>query len=206
MTVFRAQPSPSRRPAVSANGRRGTLFLVVGPSGVGKDSLIGGAREILGGGSDFAFPRRYITRPPGLVGEAYWALNREEFAVIEHAGAFALCWEAHGFRYGISRRIEDDLAAGRHVVVNASRAVIEPARALYHPVRVVSVVVSVQLLEERLRQRGRESAEEIGGRLARAETPLVAGADVLEINNSPPLEQTVPAFVRLLRAAASSDP
>ena len=40
----------------------GTLFLVVGPSGAGKDSLIAGAAKALAGDPRFVFPSRLLTK------------------------------------------------------------------------------------------------------------------------------------------------
>jgi len=50
---------------------RGTLVLVVGPSGAGKDSVIGALRQRLAGDDRVAFARRVITRAVEEGGEAH---------------------------------------------------------------------------------------------------------------------------------------
>ena len=95
----------------------GTLVLVVGPSGSGKDTLIGGAARDLAGDGAFVFPRRIITRPTEAGGEPHIAQTLPAFEEAEKAGAFALSWRAHGLAYGIPGAIRGDLRAGRHVVV-----------------------------------------------------------------------------------------
>ena len=80
---------------------RGTLFLVVGPSGAGKDSLIDGARAELAGRRDIVFASRVITRPPKSGDEDNLFATPEEFAAMQATGAFMLHWEAHGLFYGI---------------------------------------------------------------------------------------------------------
>jgi phosphonate metabolism protein PhnN/1,5-bisphosphokinase (PRPP-forming) len=99
-------------------------------------------------------------------------------------GDFALHWRAHGLGYGLPASIAADLAAGRNVVVNVSRAVLDEARRRFPPVAVVSVTVPPDILAERLRRRNRESENDIAGRLARARAYDVTGPDVVALDNS----------------------
>jgi ribose 1,5-bisphosphokinase len=189
-------PSPSR----------GTLFLVVGPSGAGKDTLIDGARAALTGESRYVFPRRVVTRPAAAGGEQHEAATSEIFANLRRSGAFALAWSAHGHDYGIRRSIEDELAAGRHVVVNVSRAALDEARRRFQPAVVVEVTAQPSILAQRLAARGREDAAAIAERLDRAAALTVGGKDVVRIDNSGTIAEGVAAFVAALRAATRSGP
>lgn len=148
---------------------RGTLFLVVGPSGSGKDTLLNGARAALRMDAGFIFPQRVITRPSDAGGEDHIAVTAEEFEARRRAGAFTLHWTANGHAYGVPNDIERDLDAGRSVVVNVSRTVIDEARVRLAPVRVILLTVSDDVLAQRLAARGRESRGEIEARLARAQ-------------------------------------
>ncbi|MBX9701143.1 MAG: phosphonate metabolism protein/1,5-bisphosphokinase (PRPP-forming) PhnN, partial [Acetobacteraceae bacterium] len=123
----------------------GRLVAVVGPSGAGKDTLLAGARAALAGDASVRFVRRAITRPANAGGEDHRALTEAEFAAELAAGGFALHWEAHGLRYGIPRGIKTDLAAGRVVVANLSRAVLAEAEARY-PLLVLEVTAPPAVL------------------------------------------------------------
>jgi ribose 1,5-bisphosphokinase len=139
------------------------LVLVVGPSGAGKDTLLDAARRTLAGDPRFRFVRRVITRPAEAGGEAHEAVTAAEFAARD----FALAWEAHGLRYGISADIVVDLDAGRVVVANVSRGVIAEAVERFS-VRVIEITAPPQVLAARLATRGRESAADVAVRLARS--------------------------------------
>jgi phosphonate metabolism protein PhnN/1,5-bisphosphokinase (PRPP-forming) len=185
------------------SGGRGTLFLIVGPSGAGKDTLLDGATAALARDQRIVFARRAITRPPtppGRSGEEHEPMAEADFEQACAAGAFAMHWTAHGgIRYGIRIGIEDDLAAGRDVVASVSRQVIERARARYRPLlRIVEITASPAVLAERLRRRGREDAAAIEERLARAAALAVEGDDVVRIDNSGEVEAGVRAFLAVL--------
>lgn len=186
-------------------GTRGTLsggrlVLVVGPSGVGVDTLIDAARAVLSGDPRYHFVRRTISRPAGSVGEAHDPIDLHSFRARRAAGDFALSWEAHGMGYGIPMSIEHHLRDGRTVIVNASRTVIEEARGRYPNLTVASVTASPETLAARLAGRKRESAEEIERRLKRAELAFPHGDDVVSIDNNGSLESSIEAFIGLLRA------
>jgi thymidine phosphorylase len=146
---------------------RGTLFLIVGPSGAGKDTLIDGARAALAGDPRFVFARRIITRPKGAVGEDHEAVSSEEFERRAQAGGFLLHWGAHGLLYGLPGSLEADLAAGRHVVANVSRTVIAAAAARCAAVRVIVITAAPEVRAKRLAARGREDPAGAASRLAR---------------------------------------
>jgi len=184
----------------------GTLFLVVGPSGSGKDTLLDGARVALRMDSGFVFPRRVITRPSDAGGEDHIAATSEEFDAHRDAGAFALHWTANGHAYGVPNSIERDLDAGRSVVVNVSRTVIDEARMRLTPVRVILLTVSDEVLAQRLSARGRETRPEIEARLARARAFRISGNDVVEISNDGAAPEAIMRFVAVLSDSARHRP
>ena len=89
-------------------------------------------------------------------------------------------WEAHGHSYGLRRAIDDDIRAGRSVVVNVSRTVIEAARRAYANVLVIAITAPPEVLAERIRMRARSSDGNSEHRLSR--TVDTAAPDVTILN------------------------
>ncbi len=173
---------------------RGTLWLVVGPSGSGKDTLIYGAEDLFAKrGVDNApvVQRREITRTAGAGGEDSSEVDVATFEERRAAGAYALWWAAHGLFYGVPRSVDDVLGSGRNVILNVSRGVIYTARETLAPMRVLSISVPSDVLRERLAARGRETREDIERRVARAEAFTVEGRDVVPFLNTGPIEQAI---------------
>ncbi|HKK28834.1 MAG TPA: phosphonate metabolism protein/1,5-bisphosphokinase (PRPP-forming) PhnN [Alphaproteobacteria bacterium] len=180
---------------------KGTLFMVVGPSGAGKDTLLAGARARLSDDPRYRFIRRTITRPVEAGGEVHEAVTAAEFAARSASRAHFLEWHAHGLSYGISRTVLDTLNAGCHAVVNASRSVLDQARAQYAPCRILVVTVPPALLRARLEARGREDEADIAKRLGRADVFTVTGPDVVTIVNDGLVDAGVTAFLKALGAS-----
>lgn len=177
----------------------GTLVLVVGPSGAGKDSVIDGARVALQGEARIVFARRTITRPADAGGEAHIETTPDAFAAAKAAGEFSLSWRAHDLDYGISRSVERDLRARRCVVANVSRSVLDDARSRYDGLCIVNITAPAAILAERIARRGREDTEAIRKRLERATQYAPTGDDVVTLENVGALEETVRSFEALLR-------
>lgn len=155
--------------ASAAAGRigPGALVLVVGPSGAGKDTLLGAAQKLLAADTRILFARRAITREASA-SEDNVMVTPAEFESAVADGRYALWWRAHGQGYGIARAIDDEIGAGRAVVVNASRTIIGDARRRYQNAAVVLITAPAEVLAERLAARGRDSDGDLGGRLQRA--------------------------------------
>ena len=171
------------------------FIALVGPSGVGKDSVMAGlvARD-----ARLALVRRVITRPSEAGGEDFEGVDDATFDKLVAQGAFALHWAAHGLRYGIPATVGTDLAAGRDVLANLSRSVLPAAQARFDPCLIINLTARRDVLAQRLAARGRETAQDIARRLVRADYALPAGVAAVTIDNSGDLDTTVEAVLALL--------
>ncbi len=177
-------------------------MLVVGPSGVGKDTLIGGARQALDGDKRFSFVRRLVTRPADIDLEDHISLERDDFARARKAGRFALTWQAHGLDYALPIGVDTDLALGRVVIANISRHAVPEAIAKYPLCRVIQISAEISLRAARLSKRGRENRDQIVARLAREGAALPVDVTPVVIDNSSSVGIGVTAFVMALRRIA----
>lgn len=176
------------------------LILIVGPSGAGKDTLLNGARAALGEHAPVRFVRRVITRPGDMGEEAHESITDQAFTLRQEADDFALTWRAHGLHYGIPGDIAIDLAEGRIVVANVSRAVVAEAAERF-AVAVIEISAPADTLARRLAARGREDAVDVARRLSRAiELPLPV--ERIRLVNDGTVEQGTRKLVAAIRSAS----
>ncbi len=180
-----------------ATPRPGTMIVVVGPSGAGKDSVIDFALRRLGSGEAVHLVQRAITRPTDAGGEVHECVSPEAFDARLCADGFAVAWEAHGLKYGIPRDAVERIGAGQTLIANGSRAALAQFRRVFPRLVIVQIVASADVLAQRLLARGRETEAEIRLRLAR-QTPDIIDKDVVVIDNSGPLETAGTQFADLV--------
>ncbi|SEE27738.1 phosphonate metabolism protein/1,5-bisphosphokinase (PRPP-forming) PhnN [Bradyrhizobium erythrophlei] len=160
----------------------GRLILVVGPSGAGKDTLLGLAKAACADDRDIVFPRRLITRQASA-SEDNEEVSAEAFQRAAAAGDYAMHWEAHGHRYALSCAINDEIRAGRTVIANVSRTVIAAARRNYANAVVVSITAPPDVLAARLAARARSSDGLLAQRLARTVDESASTPDFTIVNS-----------------------
>lgn len=185
--------------AAASEGRPGTLVLVVGPSGSGKDTLIRAARGQLACDSSYLFVRRVITR--GIdANEDHEVVTDDEFSSREDRGEFALSWSAHGLRYGVPSSIASAIATGTTVICNVSRTVVDFARSRFRFVVVIEISAPVETLAARLSRRARETVEDQTARLQRSlEVPVACD---VRIGNTGSVEQGAALLVAVIERSA----
>jgi len=175
---------------------RGQLFTIVGPSGVGKDTLMAEAARAM---PALHLVRRVITRPSEAGGEPFEGVSEEVFTRRLKAGEFVLHWPAHGLRYGIPASVTSVLEEGRPALFNGSRAMLKDAVIQFPALRVIHVTARPEVLARRLAARGRETKDDIEQRLKRAAMGLPDGIKADQIDNSDDLKDTVAALLTVLQ-------
>ena len=166
----------------------GRFIAMVGPSGVGKDSVM---EAMVAGNPKIVLARRVITRLSEAGGEAFDGVSEKEFQRRADAGDFALHWPAHGLHYGILQSVDKDLVEGKDVLANLSRAALIAAKGRFARFKIINLTAARDVLDARLVARGRETSAQIAGRLDRASAAFPEGIEALHLDNSGRLDHTV---------------
>ncbi len=184
--------------------RAGILFVLSGPSGVGKDSVISRLKER---GLPLHFAITVTTRPmrPGEVdGVNYYFRTVSEFERMRAAGELLEWAVVHGNHYGTPReQIRQALHSGKDVLLKVD---VQGAAAVRSRVPGAVLIFlappSMTELVERLESRGTESAGELSLRIRNADHEMadLPNYDYVVVNYRERLDETVDKVQAIITA------
>ena len=156
---------------------RGRLIVISAPSGAGKTSI---ARAILERTPRSRFSVSATTRPKRATeqeGVDYFFLTREEFRRRVDAGEFAEWEEIYGDYYGTLRsEIDRALAQGERILFDVDVRGGLSIKRLYPEALLIFIEPpSVEILQERLRNRKTEDPETLRRRMERVPMEMELG-------------------------------
>lgn len=164
------------------------IVLIVGASGVGKDTLLRSIKDKIKAN----FLKRYITRIPDN-NESNYYIDEKAFLALKDKDYFISSWEAHGNYYGIAKEhIKDGIN-----IISISRGAVEDFEKVYDEVLTINITLPKEIMIKRLHERGRESMEEIIKRVDRASKKVEAKC-LIEFDNSQSLENSAKKFIKLI--------
>jgi guanylate kinase len=178
------------------------VFVITGPSGVGKGTLIRMLRDRV---PELALSTSATTRAPREGeedGRDYHFLQRDEFARRADANEFLEHAAYSGHRYGTLRsEVERRLAAGESVVLEIEVQGARQVRAaMPEAVLVFIAPPDPAALRERLEARGTDDPAAIEDRLRTAELELDAQQEFQHVVVNEDLERAVDELDRIVRA------
>jgi guanylate kinase len=182
------------------------VFVITGPSGVGKGTLIRGLLERVPDLQLSVSATTRAPRPGEENGVAYHFLTPEQFDARVRAGDFVEHAVYSGNRYGTLRsELERRTAAGVPVVLEIEVQGARQVRStLPEAVQVFIAPPSREALRARLVGRGTDDAEQVDARLATAERELEAQPEFRHVVVNDRLEDATDALAEIVKRALQS--
>jgi len=179
------------------------VFVITGPSGVGKGTLIRGLMERLGELELSVSATTRAPRPGERDGVDYHFLTREEFERRVRAGEFVEHADYAGRSYGTLRsELEERVRAGAPVVLEIEVQGARQVRAsVPDAVQVFIAPPSLDALRTRLIGRGTDDPEEVQRRLGVAAQELEAQPEFAHVVVNDRLQDALEQLIEIVREA-----
>jgi guanylate kinase len=183
------------------------VFVITGPSGVGKGTLIRGLLERVPGLELSVSATTRQPRPGERDGVDYHFLTPEEFDARVQAGDFVEHAEYSGNRYGtlrseLERRLKTATGVVLEIEVQGARQV---RGAMPEAVAVFIAPPSRSALRARLVGRGTDSPEQVDARLQTAERELEAQPEFAHVVVNDRLEDAIDELVTVVTRKAATN-
>ena len=179
----------------------GHVFVITGPSGVGKGTLIRGLLERVPGLELSVSATTRAPRPGERDGVDYHFLSEEEFDRRVAAGDFVehACYSGHKYgtlRSELERRMAEAAGVVLEIEVQGARQI---RAAMPEAVQVFIAPPSVEALRARLVGRGTDAPEDVEARLATALEELEAEREFEYVAVNDRLEQATEELAEVVR-------
>lgn len=165
----------------------GTLYIISAPSGAGKTSLVKQLRAEVDSIAVSVSHTTRAMRPGELDAKDYYFVSREQFSAMVAEQAFIEHAQVFDNFYGTAQKtVTDNLANGLDVILEIDWQGAQQIKALLPAARSIFILPpSIEVLQQRLQNRGQDSAEIIARRMrdAVAEMQHYAEFDYLVVND-----------------------
>lgn len=187
------------------NSRVGNLFVVSGPSGAGKGTLLSQVIERIPDAWVSVSATTRSPRPGEIEGVHYFFLDTDHFKSLVEQDGFLEWAQVHDNFYGtLKKSVVDHMNAGDQVILEIDvQGALQVRKALPEAHLVFIEPPSLEELERRLRQRGTETEDVISSRMKTAEVELAQKMeyDVQIVNDD--LERAVDELVEVINSFAN---
>lgn len=187
------------------NSRVGNLFVVSGPSGAGKGTLLSQVIERIPDVWVSVSATTRSPRPGEIEGVHYFFLDTDHFKSLVEQDGFLEWAQVHDNYYGtLKQSVIDHMNAGDQVILEIDvQGALQVRKALPEAHLVFIEPPSLEELERRLRQRGTETEDVISSRMKTAEVELAQKMeyDVQVVNDD--LERAVDELIEVINSFAN---
>lgn len=170
-----------------ANKKSGILFVLSGPSGVGKGTV---CKKLLVEDHNLFYSVSATSREPRIGevdGVSYYFMSKEEFLIKREQGEFLEWAQVYGNFYGTPlTAVKNNLASGKDIILEIDTQGAKKVKEIFpEAVYIFLMPPSAQELEQRIRSRGTDADDKIALRLSclKDEIETISQYDYVVVND-----------------------